>query len=346
MRSVKKALCLILVMTLLVSVMGITAFADSCSAVPFSSPLLIDGVSVSMQAYNINGHNYFKLRDIAMALNGSAKQFDLAYDSSLNAIMVSTGLSYTPVGGECSISGDTGAKTAVATSSSIYVDNNETGLTAYNIGGYNYFMIRALAAKIDFGISYDIGKNSIAVNTSTGYTSDGSEARTISGNWAQFHSDYTGSFSYGFSFDSSGKFYNFSTKYGDYNYSNGQGSTGGLAVGVDAGPNLTDYFTVKTSGSQQILKLGTYSFTKTDSSSGIFGTWSYTGGIGDGLGIINLRFLADQLDVDTYIQAATYTVSGDTISFVNNDGSCDSWIYSVTTENGHQVFHHGAQAYS
>ncbi len=35
--------------------------------------VLVNGKSVAFEAYNIDGSNFFKLRDIAMALSGSAK---------------------------------------------------------------------------------------------------------------------------------------------------------------------------------------------------------------------------------------------------------------------------------
>lgn len=43
--------------------------AETITAKPTSSTVLINGKSFSFEAYNINGSNYFKLRDIAKALN-------------------------------------------------------------------------------------------------------------------------------------------------------------------------------------------------------------------------------------------------------------------------------------
>ena len=40
--------------------------------------------------YNINGNNYFKLRDLAMALNYSERTFAIAWDSASNAIHIIT----------------------------------------------------------------------------------------------------------------------------------------------------------------------------------------------------------------------------------------------------------------
>lgn len=59
-----------------------------------------------MEAYNINGNNYFKLRDLAMIVSGTDKQFDVAWGFSpafnkyITGINLTKGSAYTVVGGE------------------------------------------------------------------------------------------------------------------------------------------------------------------------------------------------------------------------------------------------------
>ncbi len=43
------------------------------SAIPTKSRVLVNGKEVAFGAYNIDGYNYFKLRDLAMALSGTVK---------------------------------------------------------------------------------------------------------------------------------------------------------------------------------------------------------------------------------------------------------------------------------
>jgi len=50
-------------------------------AVPTASAVVVDGVNTSFDAYNIEGSNYFKLRDIAYVLSGTEKQFEVGWDS-------------------------------------------------------------------------------------------------------------------------------------------------------------------------------------------------------------------------------------------------------------------------
>jgi hypothetical protein len=146
------------------------------TAKPTSSIVLVNGREVGFNAYNIGGNNYFKLRDIAFALTAyipgtSEKRFDVGWDSSKNAISLTSGVPYTTVGGEMEAKGF-GVKTPVATSSKIYLDGNEVNFTAYNIDSNNYFKLRDIGAAFDFGVTWDGAKNTIVIDTSVGYTPD------------------------------------------------------------------------------------------------------------------------------------------------------------------------------
>ncbi len=44
---------------------------------PSLAKVHVDGEKIGFEAYNIDGYTYFKLRDIAQALNGSDKQFEI-----------------------------------------------------------------------------------------------------------------------------------------------------------------------------------------------------------------------------------------------------------------------------
>jgi surface antigen len=64
---------------------GIGAFAASVIATPAASKVFADGAEVQVEAYNIDGSNYFKLRDIA-------KIADIAvdYDGGSNTVTIDT----------------------------------------------------------------------------------------------------------------------------------------------------------------------------------------------------------------------------------------------------------------
>jgi len=146
--------------------------ASSVPARPTASKVLVNGKEVSFEAYNIGGNNYFKLRDLAAAVNGTEKQFDVGWDGANQAISLETGKAYTPVGGELALSATLAAKDAKPTDSKIYVNNVETQLIAYNIGGNNYFKLRDIAKIFNFGVAWDSKVNMIGIDTKSVYTEE------------------------------------------------------------------------------------------------------------------------------------------------------------------------------
>lgn len=146
------------------------ATVPTIAAIPTSSKVLVDGTDTSFEAYNINGNNYFKLRDLAKVVNGSEKQFEVGWDSVANAIQLTSNKRYTTVGGELALSGNTQNRSAAATTSKLYVDGKAINLTAYNIGGNNYFKLRDIGKTFDFGIGWDAGSSTITINTPDSYT--------------------------------------------------------------------------------------------------------------------------------------------------------------------------------
>lgn len=76
------------------------AFIDTtyASARPSTAKVYIDGSSVDFTAYNINGNNYFKLRDLAMALSGTEKRFNVDWSKESNSIALVAGQPYAAVG--------------------------------------------------------------------------------------------------------------------------------------------------------------------------------------------------------------------------------------------------------
>ncbi|MBQ9458647.1 MAG: carbohydrate-binding domain-containing protein [Oscillospiraceae bacterium] len=116
--------------------------------------LAVNGVNQNAEAYNIDGHNYFKLRDVAMLLNGTGSQFSVTYDAATRTIFAETGAAYTPVGGELQTGEDRSASCTRSTQALI-VNGRRVELTAYMFGGNNYFQLRELGAVLGFDVDYD-----------------------------------------------------------------------------------------------------------------------------------------------------------------------------------------------
>lgn len=147
----------------------------AAEATPTKSTVLVDNKVIAFEAYNIENHNYFKLRDLAYILNGTSKQFGVTWNAVKNAVTLERGKKYISTGEEMAMSGNTAPREATPTASKIIVEGLEDqkySFTAYNIAGNNYFKLREIADKIDFGVTWDSETNCIGIDTSISYSSD------------------------------------------------------------------------------------------------------------------------------------------------------------------------------
>ncbi|MGO5029393.1 hypothetical protein [Candidatus Agathobaculum pullicola] len=138
------------------------------TAVVSSHKVTVDGEPVSLAAYEIGGNNYFKLRDLAQALSGTAAQFEVAWNGAAQRIDLTAHTAYTPVGGELAAL-PTGSKAAALTKASVYLGDTALELTAYEIGGNNYFKLRDLGAALDFAVQWDGAAQTVAIDTDAPY---------------------------------------------------------------------------------------------------------------------------------------------------------------------------------
>ena len=72
---------------------GTAAYAAGLTAERSNHRIFVDGKEVQIKAYNINGNNYCKLRDI-----GEAVGFNVFWDTKTNAVQVESQKPYTGVG--------------------------------------------------------------------------------------------------------------------------------------------------------------------------------------------------------------------------------------------------------
>jgi len=138
-------------------------------AQPNKSTVLVNGKKIAFDSYNIDGYNYFKLRDLAQAVNGTEKNFEVTWDGTRNAINLFSNRPYTPVGNELQSSANFTSKVASPTTSAIYLDGKAVTLTAYNIEGNNYFKLRDIAKLFDIGVTWNGKTNTIEINTAVSY---------------------------------------------------------------------------------------------------------------------------------------------------------------------------------
>lgn len=133
--------------------------------------IVVDGSVVGFEAYNVAGSHYFKLRDIAMALKETDKSFEVMWDQDNEAVSMTIGGFYTPIGGELAISGSA-ARYAQLSKAEIYADGSVISAVAYNINGNNYFKLRDIAKIIDFKVDWDSVAYTIEIHSGESYVAE------------------------------------------------------------------------------------------------------------------------------------------------------------------------------
>ena len=162
MKKINLFIVTMILMVALAPIGGNAYGATPVTALVTESKLDIDGKSIALKTYNISGHNYVKLIDMAWLLNKSPKQFDVAWDSEKKAINIKSSASYsgakplaesTPVGAKGELS-----------SFALYKDNNRVKLTAYVIDGRTYFKLRELCMLMDISLVWDSANKLVVIN--------------------------------------------------------------------------------------------------------------------------------------------------------------------------------------
>ncbi len=134
------------------------------TAVSSGENVEINGKKISFGSYNIDGYNYFKLRDLAYALTNTGSRFEVIYDSSSETINLHTQKTYTPLGGELS-QNSSGSKNALLSSAALKINDKTVNVGAYNIDGYTYFKLRDLSDYLGFGVTWNETEKLVGVFT-------------------------------------------------------------------------------------------------------------------------------------------------------------------------------------
>lgn len=143
----------------------ITNSTNYGTAAAKATKLLLNNQEVSISAYNINGNNYFKLRDIAQLLSDTNKKFNVSWNDDSKTILVTSGVDYIPVGGELALSGQQNPQNYRQGKPGILLDGNQIEWSAYLINNNNYFKLRDIAETLDFEVSWDEDSKAILVDT-------------------------------------------------------------------------------------------------------------------------------------------------------------------------------------
>lgn len=137
---------------------------NTASASPNTAKVKVNGKVVNFDAYNINGNNFFKLRDLAYAINGTSKQFAVNWDDSLKSVAMTTGSAYKANGTELSAQG-TKTLNADITNSQLFLDKTQIYPLTYIISNNNYVKLQDLALALDIKVGYDSANRVITIDT-------------------------------------------------------------------------------------------------------------------------------------------------------------------------------------
>ncbi len=125
----------------------------------------IDGKAVEFQMYSIkdangNDTNYVKVRDVALALDGTAAQFNVGWDGNIN---LETGKAYTTRNGQENSTPYSGDQPFACATSATNVDGEIANLTAFVItdaggSGSTYYKLRDLGAALGFTVDWSVDR--------------------------------------------------------------------------------------------------------------------------------------------------------------------------------------------
>ena len=127
----------------------------------------VDGVRRSIVAYNIDGNNYFKLRDVANIHKGSKAHFDVLWNEEIKAIELISKTDYSTIEKEDELK--TEKIEILKKIIPVYLDGEGIIIESYDILGNNYFKLRDIASAIDFNVKFNDSNNVIEIDTSNDY---------------------------------------------------------------------------------------------------------------------------------------------------------------------------------
>lgn len=130
------------------------------------SKITVNKAPVAFEVYTIDDYTYFKLRDIASSISGTAKQFDTVWNEADSSINLLTGLSYSGSMGSNTAAKDTMAVTSTA---KLFLDGERKSVSAFTINDYTYYKLRDIAKILDVGVTWDEATSTIGIDTTKGY---------------------------------------------------------------------------------------------------------------------------------------------------------------------------------
>lgn len=158
-RKITAALCAVLSVTLA------KAAAASPKVAVSDHKFMVNGKAVTPQAYNVDGYNYFKLRDVAYLLSDTTAPFNVTWTPSQSSVIhLISGQKYQKVGGELSASTLSSLKVSASTFK-VLLNGSAVSFRGYLINDNNYYSIADIADAIGFEAGWDNATRTVRLTT-------------------------------------------------------------------------------------------------------------------------------------------------------------------------------------
>ncbi len=117
----------------------------------------LDGKDVVIYGYNIDGYNYFKLRDLAAVLKDSKAKFGVEYKDAL--VTLTKGADYKVA--ETDQKEVKAMSKGMITNDKVMVGDKALTAKAYKVDDSNYYKLRDLGEALGFGVDFDKATNTV-----------------------------------------------------------------------------------------------------------------------------------------------------------------------------------------
>lgn len=125
--------------------------------------ILLNDKDVDIVHYNINGENYFMLRDVASILSGTKSQFNIKYDAQKNEIKIIKSESYFSLPDNEKKQENNQKMRAIKSNDKIYIEDKKIDIKAFKIDSRNFYRLRDIAKVLDFDLFYDNKTESVNI---------------------------------------------------------------------------------------------------------------------------------------------------------------------------------------
>lgn len=132
------------------------------TATPAQASVLVNGQPYTLAAYNIDGNNYVRVRDVAVLLKDTASGFDVQWNNETFQVELASFTPYTPLGTENTPLPE-GKRTVQSIIEPTAADGTPHMIAAYNIDGCTFYKLRSLGDLCGFTVAWDEGTQTVQV---------------------------------------------------------------------------------------------------------------------------------------------------------------------------------------